>query len=191
MSTIEGEKVYTPDDLLTMPDRKKYELVDGKLVELEMSMWSSYVAGVIFRIVSNFCVANKLGWVFPEGTSFQCFPDNPDRIRKPDTCFIRMDRLTPEQMQREGHGTVVPDLVVEVLSPNDVAYKVDRKVEEYLDAGAVVVWVVNPDTRTVKTFRSGNQFALYHEDSEITEEDLLPGFQCKVGDLFAAFPDEK
>ena len=84
MITVASEKRYTPEDLLSMPDGDHYELVDGRLVERKMSLWSSYVAGVIFRMLDLFCRENRLGWVLPEGTSYQCFPALPSRVRRAD-----------------------------------------------------------------------------------------------------------
>ena len=95
---------YTPDDLLKMPDGNRYELVDGNLVERIVSLWSSYVAGRLHNLLSNHCQKNSLGWVLPEGTSYQCFPDDPERVRRPDTSFIRRERLSLEQAAAEGGG---------------------------------------------------------------------------------------
>jgi Uma2 family endonuclease len=131
MITAATEKRYTPEDLLTMPDGKLYELVDGRLVERKMSIWSRYVAGVISRMLDSFCREKRLGWVFPEGTSFQCFPALPGRVRRPDVSFIRFQRLSLAQATSEGHCPITPDLAVEVVSPNDTTYETDEKVREF------------------------------------------------------------
>src|SRR5436190_10444386 len=123
----------TPDDLLRMPDRGRgFELVDGELKELNVSFLSSYVAGRVFSRLSSFVETKKLGWMSPEGTSFRCFPDDEGRVRRADTAFHRLDRLTAAQAQAEGHCTVVPDLVVEVVSPNDLANELQVKRIEWL-----------------------------------------------------------
>src|SRR5437588_9655570 len=93
MSTTATATRYTPEDLLKMPDGDLYELVDGQLVERNMSAWSSYVAGRIYSPMAEFADENRRGWVFPEGTSYQCFPKSPGKVRKPDTSFISLDRL--------------------------------------------------------------------------------------------------
>jgi len=183
MITVAGEKRYTPEDLLTMPDGKLYELVDGRLVERKMSIWSSYVAGVIFDLLNSFCRENRLGWVLPEGTSFQCFPALPGRVRKPDVSFVRFQRLSLSQATTEGHCPIAPDLAVEVVSPNDTAYEIDEKVREFLDAGVPLVWVVNPEQRTVEIHRASGPGVILRENDEITGEDIIPGFRCRVGDF--------
>src|SRR5258708_7783029 len=104
----------TPDDLLRLPDRGKgAELIDGELKELNVSYLSSYVAGAIYFQLQGHVMPRRLGWVSPEGTSYRCFPDDPTRVRRADTAFHALDRLTPDRATTEGHLTVVPDLVVE------------------------------------------------------------------------------
>src|SRR4051812_45978514 len=88
---------YTPDDLLRMPDGDRYELVDGNLVERKMSFWSSFVAGRLFRLLGNYCESQQLGWAVPEGTSYQCFRDDPRRVRRADVSFLGRERLTLAQ----------------------------------------------------------------------------------------------
>jgi Uma2 family endonuclease len=177
---------YTPADLLTMPDGKRYELVDGQLVELNMSMWSSHVAGIIHWLLTTYCRDKRLGWTFPEGTSYQCFAAFPNMVGKPDCSFIRLNRLTIQQAQAEGHGSVVPDLVVEVISPNDIAHEVDQKVHLYLTAGVALVWVVNPEQRTVAVHRAATTGTILRENDEVSGEEVVPGFRCRVGDFFVA-----
>ncbi len=105
-------------------------------------------------------------------------------MRKPDVSFIRLDRLSLEQASTVGHCPVVPDLVVEVLSPNDVAYQVDARVQLYLDTGARLVWVVNPQRHTMAVHRASGIGAILREQDELTGEDVVPGFRCHVGEFF-------
>jgi Uma2 family endonuclease len=167
-----------------MPDGDRYELVDGQLVERRMSLWSSYVSGEIYALVRAFCRAKGLGWVLPEGTGYQCFPDAPDKVRKPDTSFISKERMPLERASEEGFIRVAPDLAVEVISPNDTAYEVDEKVQAYLRAGVRLVWVVNPDARAVAVHRQTEIGDILRESDELTGEEVLPGFRCRVSELF-------
>jgi Uma2 family endonuclease len=73
---------------------------------------------------------------------------------------------------------------VEVLSPNDIAYEVDAKVREYLAAGVRLVWVINPDGRTVTIHRPQGPGTVLHEQDELAGETVLPGFRCRIADLF-------
>ena len=78
-----------------------------------------------------------------------------------------------------------PDLAVEVLSPEDRASEVSAKVGDYLDAGAVLVWVVDPESRTVSAYGGIQSVRVYRADDELSAEDLLPGFRLKLADLFS------
>ena len=184
MSTLATPKIYTPDDLLKMPDGDRYELVNGNLVERNMSFLSSYIAGKLHRILGNYCDQNRLGWVVTEGTSYQCFTDDPNRVRKAGVSFINSSRLSPEQAAEEGHMPVVPDLVVEVISPNDLYYEVESKASEWLQAGVRLLWVVNPRNRQVRVYHPDGSAVTLRVQDELSCEDVIPGFHCRVEELF-------
>jgi Uma2 family endonuclease len=189
MSTVIPTKSeYTPEALLAMPDGKCYELVDGQLVERNVSLLSSLVGARIISMLDSFSRPNSLGWVFAQGCGYQCFPDSPRKVRRPDASFIRRDRLPLDQLEDEGYSTIPPDLVAEVVSPGDSAYDVEAKVEEYLSAGVKLVWVVYPPTRTVHIYRLDGSPSKLASTDDLTGEDILPGFRCRVADLFPPTP---
>jgi len=184
MNIVATENLYTPSDLLTMPEGDRYELVDGRLVENTMSLWSCYVAGRMHQRLHTFSEANHLGWVLPEGTTYQCFPHHPNKVRKADVSFIRLGRISLEVAFSEGPVSIAPDLAVEVVSPNDLVYEVDSKVQEYLTAGVKLVWMIHPRTRTVAVHRPGGQGTILRETDELDGEGVIPGFRCSVAELF-------
>ena len=83
-------------------------------------------------------------------------------MRKPDVSFVRKERL-PEGLTSEGYLYIPPDLAVEVVSPNDLAYQVDHKVDEYLNAGVPLVWVINPESRKVFIHRRDMSVSVLRE----------------------------
>lgn len=185
MSTAAPATVITPDDLLRMPDGGGgYELVNGELKELNVSRESSHVAGEIYLRIKLHCNARQPGWVFPEGTSYRCFKDDPDQVRRPDTSYIALSRMTAEQYREEGHCPIVPDLVVEVISPTDNAEDVQEKIEEWLTGGAKLLWEVYPTTGTVRSHRPDGTITLHRGADALTAPDILPGFSVPVADLF-------
>jgi Uma2 family endonuclease len=183
MNTLATQALYTPEDLLRLPDGNRYELVDGRLVEHNMGYLSSWIAGTIHALLWTFCRAQNLGWVAPPGAGFQCFPGARNLVRRPDVSFIRRGRL-PDERLPEGHVRIAPDLAVEVVSPNDTYYEVEGKVRDYLTAGVPLVWVVNPQTRTVRIHRANGSLADVRESEELTGEDVVPGYRCRVGEFF-------
>ena len=148
-----------------------------------MGAAASWIAGRIHSRLDSYVEQRNLGWAFPEGTSFQCFPDDPDRVRRADASFIARGRLPNETLPR-GHCRTAPDLAVEVVSPNDLYYEVDQKVREYLSAGVKLVWVVNPDSRTVRIHRLNGPPSDLGENDTINGEDVLPGFVCRFAEFF-------
>jgi len=182
MSTV-VEKTYTPEDLLAMPDRKDYELVDGHLVERHTGRLSSWVGGRLHRFLDIFVEEKQLGWAWPADQGYACFPDAPGKVRKPDVTFIRKERL-PDALTSEGYTYIPPDLAVEVISPNELAYEVENKVLEYLNAGVALVWVINPEARTVHIHRGDGSVGWLREEDELSGEDVLPGFRCRVAMIF-------
>lgn len=175
---------YSPEDLLIMPDGERYELVNGQLQEKPMSGLSSLVGMEAGARLRNFAVVDKLGWVFGADAGYQCFPDAPDKVCKPDVSFVARHKLPGGP--GNGHLRVVPDLAVEVTSPNDSLGDMDQKVEEYLAAGVRSVWWINPTVRVVQVFRSDGTSQRLRDSDELSEPDILPGFVCQVRDLLPA-----
>src|SRR4051812_26092798 len=99
MSVVTELERFTPEDLLVLPDGDRFELVDGRLVELPMSALSSMVAARVNRLIGIFVDAANLGMVFQSDCSYQCFPDAPDCVRQPAGSFIRHGRLPLEQLE--------------------------------------------------------------------------------------------
>jgi Uma2 family endonuclease len=122
---------YAPEDLLEIDDRPMPELVDGELVEREMGQRSDAIAFRIGRKVGNFVDEHGLGLCNGSQGSYQIFPDDPNKVRIPDFSFTRLDRL-PTGTPAEGHARIAPDLVVEVVSPNDIAEYVQEKIDDFL-----------------------------------------------------------
>lgn len=175
----------TPDDLLRMGDEGKgYELVDGELRELPVSRKSSRVAGQIYNRLENFCAGGRPAWVFPEGTSYRCFADDPGRVRRPDVSVVLLGRMTAEEYDEDGHCPTAPDLVVEVVSPTDIAREVKEKIDEWLAAGVRLLWEVYPESRTVRVYRPAHPITPLQAGDALTADPVLPGFSCPVADLF-------
>jgi len=175
---------HTPEDLLAMPDGKYYELVDGELVERKMGWESSWIGGELHRKLGNYCEEkNHVGYVVPGDASYQCFPDDPNNVRKPDVSFIRRERL-PSQEELCGHCRIYPDLATEVISPNELYSEVEEKVDEYLKAVVSLVWVIDTNNRSVRVHRQNGTVTDLGENDYLDGEGVIPGFRCRVGDLF-------
>ncbi len=185
MSTAVEAKV-TLEEFLAMRDRGRYELVDGDLVEVNVSVLSSLVSADVVIKLGGYCKAHNLGLVWGADNLVHCFPDE-GKYRKPDASFVRLDRVPWDRLE-DGYLDLAPDLVVEVVSPNDLFYEVELKIQEYLAAGVRLVWVIVPETRTVRIFRADQSTGGRSANDDLEGEDVIPGFRCRVADLFPAIP---
>jgi len=159
---------------LNLPD-KRTELVRGVLVVREPAGYqhgdvAMRLAAAIFTHVQ----ARGLGRVFAAETGFT-LARKPDTVRAPDVAFISTARL-PDPPPR-GFAELAPDLAVEVLSPDDRPGEVLAKVADWLNAGARLVWVVDPVRVLARVYRADGSESILDDADALRGEDVLPGFE--------------
>jgi Uma2 family endonuclease len=182
MSVMQTKPV-TSTDLLAMADGKNFELVNGELVERNVSVLSSRVEAIVVSRLQTYAETHSLGSVFTATNGIQCFPDDPNKVRKPHISFVKRERFTAQHLH-EGFLSIAPDLVVEVISPNDLASELNEKVEDYRAANIPLIWVIDPEVRTVVIYRGDGTVAKLGEKDELSGENIIPGFRCQVAELF-------
>ncbi len=171
-------RMSAEDFLLT--DHGGFELVDGEPVENAMSDLTSYLGGELFGRLRDFVLRSRLGRVYPQETGIRVWDDAPMRVRKPDVMFIAAARLKPPG---DGWVTVAPDLAVEIVSPNDLAVSIERKIGEYSAAGIPLIWVIYPDTGNTYVYRRGQPVVVVDASQPLDGADILPGFTVRLQDL--------
>jgi len=178
--------LVTADELLRMPDDGyRYELVAGEIKKMPPPGWRhGATVGRVSGLVTPFVKQHDLGLVL-EGDSGFLLARDPDTVRASDYAFIRKDHL-PAQDPEEAYWPGPPDLAVEVVSPGDTVAEVDDKVKGWLDAGAMMVWVVNPRWRSVTVYRSAVNIKTLTENEELSGDDVVPGFRCRVAEIFGS-----
>jgi Uma2 family endonuclease len=174
---------YTPEDLFALPDYGRFELIDGQLVERKMDAKSSYAATKLLIRFRSFVESNNLGLVFQADCGYQIFAEEPGRVRFADASFIRRGTLPADRIP-QGHCRVAPDLVIAAVSPNDTAYEVEDKITQWLGAGVRLVWVLYPETQRMQVHRADGTVAKLQSEEQLVGEDVLPGFQCQVAEVF-------
>lgn len=173
MSAEELERLHLPN--------KRTELIRGHLVVREPAGFRhGVVAARVARRLEEFVSANALGVVVGAETGFTLTRD-PDTVRAPDAGFIRAARV-PDPLPR-GFAMLAPDLAVEVLSPDDRAGEVLTKVADWLTAGTTLVWVIDPERRLARIYRSDGSESLVTEGESFEGEDLLPGLRLPLAAL--------
>lgn len=135
-------------------------------------------------LLGRYIEENKLGEAFGAETGFLISRD-PDTVRAPDIAFIAQDNL-PTKEPAEAYWPGAPDLVVEVLSPNDKTGEIDEKIQAWLAAGAKLVWVVDPQLQSVSIHRSAIVVAVKTGNDMLDGGDVVPGFNCPVAEIFTA-----
>jgi Uma2 family endonuclease len=173
---------YTADELLRLPDEKDFELIDGHLVERHMGAESGYLEALVIAKLIPWAVVNR-DFVLGSSAGYQCFPDSPNRVVRPDVSFIRSERLEGGVVP-EGWIKVAPDLAVEIVSPTDVFSDVVAKVADYLAVGVPLVWVVDPTLQEVHIHRRNGRPEILQTQDEFRDDAVLPGFSCRVGEFF-------
>jgi Uma2 family endonuclease len=174
----------TADDLWRMPeDHLRHELVRGELTTSPLNGGQhGEVAMAVGSALATHVRAGQLGEVLAGGTGF-IIARNPDTVRAPDVAFISKEHV-PAGGLPKGFIPFAPDIAVEVLSPGDFQLDIEEKIEQWLQAGAATVWVVNPRGRTVTVHRSGRDPRVLRENDVLGGEDVCPGFSVRVAEFF-------
>lgn len=173
----------TEADVVAIEAREKRlcELVDGVLVEKPMGYRESILALWIGTVLNNFVVPRRLGVVTGEAGMMRLFAG---LVRIPDVAFASWQRLPGGRVPKEPIPELAPDLAVEVLSESNTNREMARKRREYFDAGVRLVWLVDPNARTVAVFTGPDQFTTLDASQTLDGGDVLPGFTLSLRDLF-------
>jgi len=178
-----AEITHTFDELFKEhPDGKLYELVRGELVEKEMAHLAVGVAKEICFRIRLAIDATREGFVQAE-LPIKCFPWLGEHGRRPDVCYFKKSTL-PDGIPTNDAVTVAPELCVEVMSPNDDALQIEYKIEEYLRAGVQQVWIVVPETKSVRVFHQNGKLEQFRENDTITLTGIIDTFSVRVGEFF-------
>ncbi len=185
MTNLTPQKtLMTADDLWHLPnDDYRYELVAGELIRVPPAGFlHGTVATNFTRLLSEHAIKYDLGVVCTADTGFK-LQQNPDTVRAPDVAFVSRERILAEG-KTEKFWPGAPDLAVEVVSPSDRFDEVLEKVEEYLAAGSRLVWIALPRTQTILVCHFTREVRILRRDDELSGEDVLPGFVCRVREIF-------
>ena len=176
--------LFTAEELLCLPaDGRRLELVKGRVYEMPLA--DERQTGVAVRMgaaLDAHVKGNELGAVFSAGTGFVLGRD-PDTVRAADAAFVTRERI-PEIGVHQGCFPMAPDLAVEVVSPQDRPLDVREKIEDWLEGGTRLVWVVQRVQRIVTVYRPLGDPTEFSEGATLDGEEVIPGFTCAVQELF-------
>lgn len=174
---------FVAEEFYRLPDGDdRDELHRGSVVaEPRPSLDHGRVSGRLAAALGEWIYGHDLGDLVVE--SGFVLRRKPDTVRGPDIAFVSAERLAEHQ----GPGPFfegAPDLAVEVLSPWNSRREMDAKVAEYLDAGARLVWLVDPATLTVTVHRPSHEPLHLEPADTLDGGDVLPGLQISLARLF-------
>ena len=129
------------------------------------------------ELTADFVIWNrqaKLGKVFDSSTCFK-LPNGANR--SPDVAWIKQERwdaLTAEQ--KEKFPPIAPDFVLELMSPTDSLKETQAKMQEYMENQVKLGWLIDRKSRRVEIYRQGKPTEVLLSPTELSGEDVLPGF---------------
>lgn len=175
----------TEADLLQVngSNRRLCELVDGVLVEKPVGLRESLLALALGALLRDFVRPRKLGLVTGADGTIRLFPG---LVRAPDVAFTSWGRVPGRCVPEEPVPQLAPDLAVEVLSPSNTKAEMVRKRREYFEAGVEVVWLIDPEERTVAVYERGqDQPRILDQRQTLVCGNALTGFHLVLADFFA------
>jgi Uma2 family endonuclease len=166
-------------------DEHFYEIIDGRCVKLPpTSAYADRIASDVAYRIANFVKANGLGAAIVRALFHLSLPGDPNR--RPGAAFVSYNRWgkgRPMDTRRDAWD-VVPDLAVEVVSPNDLAEELVDKLDEYFRAGVRQVWILYPGIRLLYVYDSLTSLRILTHSDEVDGGSVLPGFRLAISSLF-------
>ena len=157
----------------------KIELEDGRLSIVGPSdIVSSEISSILIRLLGNWVYPRRLGRVFDSAGGF-IMPDT--NVKAPDVSFVRAARL---RQSPRYFGELVPDLVVEIKSLSDRIKLIETKVLKFIELGATVGILIDPDEETVTIYRSTGEPTVLGNGDILTVAELFPGWELPVSELW-------
>ena len=177
------DRLLTGEEALALGNIGPYELIEGRIVRMSPTKHPHGKHEYrLAKILGDFVDEHLLGEV-QTGEVGIYVRRNPDTVRAADVLFISTARLA--QASPNSFLDVAPELVVEIVSPDDRWSEIRRKIREYCAAGVNLVLVVDPEEQTITAHRSPTQTHTYTTADTLTLEDILPGFSVPVSELFS------
>jgi Uma2 family endonuclease len=182
--TTTKRKLLTAEDLLALHSKGvKGELIRGVLAETVSTGVEHGKVTAKFTIkVGIFVEPRKLGTIVTSDSGVLIGRD-PDIVREPDVAFTSAERM-PLNERIRGYSEVPPDLVVEIASPGDTVRELFDKAQMWLRHGVRMVWVADPDTRTVDVYRQDGPTLTLTEEDTLDGDPVLAGFTLPVREVF-------
>jgi Uma2 family endonuclease len=188
-----GTKLLSAEEFFDWANRpenrdRRFELEEGEIVEMSRpGERHGVVCGNTTGLLWNYTRQVKKGYVCTNDTGLILKRD-PDTVKGPDvSLYLESKRYEDLEIK---YPEKLPDLIVEVMSPNDKVGKMMRRISNFLARGVPMVWLVDPDDKSVTIYRANHLPMVVEEPEELANLEELPGFRCQVAELFHMMGEE-
>ena len=176
-----GTAMESDVERIQQQDGRLFELEYGILVEKTMGWYESLIATLVSHSLRTYLDEHDLGQVLGADGLIKILPGV---VKIPDVCFLSWSRFPADRLARTPIPTLVPDLVVEILSESNTAEEMRSKLNRYFEAGVRLVWYIDPTTRSATSYTSPFNSVCIASNESLTGADVLPGFTLSLKSLF-------
>lgn len=163
------------------PDLRLERTAYGKLIVMQPTGWGTGKRNSkLNQHLSNWADEDGTGVAFDSSTGF-ILPNSA--IRSPDAAWIKQATLDALNPNPDKFLPLAPDFVVELMSANDPLAETQAKMQEYIDNGVRLGWLIDPKTQRVEIYRQQESVEVLQAPTTLSGEDVLPGFVLDMRDL--------
>ncbi|MCU0479813.1 MAG: Uma2 family endonuclease [Anaerolineae bacterium] len=176
------------DDFMRLSNEQPFELIDGRIIEkMPTGLPHNVIVRAIFRLLDPFVVQHDLGEAFAENAFIT--EERTDWVRGsrvPDIAFYRKERIQHIMKAMPAVIPIVPDLIIEVLSPTDNLFDVQDRIMFDFDNGVKQIWLIDPQKQGALVYLpDANRPTRFGEDGVLSAPAILPNFELHLGAVWA------
>jgi Uma2 family endonuclease len=184
-ATKARKRTWTETQLQALPEEGyNHEVVSGRLIiNPKNNFFHGFISARLSSALLTFVEARRLGAVLDSSIGFWMKNRN---CRAPDISFITRARIEALGFRPSSPRFFpgAPDLVVEVLSPDNTRREMEKRLKDFFESGTRLAWIVSPKARRVEVFHSPAKGEWVGSEGFLDGEDLLPGFRHPIANLF-------
>lgn len=183
------KRLMTGEELYEMPNTSNTELKEGEVVyKMPTGGIHGTIEAIIAFLIMQYVFKNKSGRVMTgEVGIYTKF--NPDSIRAADVAFISNQRIERISKPEKGYLRVAPELVIEIMSPDDLWDDIQEKINEYFGVDVVEVWVIDPKLKQIHQYSGPRSVSIWGEGDQFSAERVIPGLSIDLHEVFEPLSD--
>lgn len=179
------------EEFIRRYDEQPFEILNGEIVPMSPSVSGpTYIANKLAQFINFYAIPKELGEALIEMVfTLQDTPKWVKGSRVPDVLYFKKERFDTYKQENPNWQAepmrLLPDLVVEVVSPSDQFVAVNNKVQLYMQDGIPLIWVIEPERRTISIPVNSKQYLVLTDQDTLTGGEVIPGFEIESSKIFA------